>query len=349
MVFSSSLVKCAPEEFPTARRLLPTKHQDSQFDSSNGGFSFSIFRPPFWRRDTEEEESEEREVSVDEEREIWAAVMDFAGEEVSTESEEVPTHDVTAETVTPLKDVHETPLMTEETETSSETSSDTATDPEISSEDTQSEVTSETTMDLQSSSEGSMSESTSETAADLGGSSEGSMSETTSTETKMDVETDLKPEASESTESSESSVSELSDLSVDVHDEEATSTQLEEEPSVAKTEETEVSTSQTEELVDTKKIEKPSFKRTQEESVMRKTDPQTVELMTSSEPTSQQPSVATAVESPPPENNNSHHIGHNLKVVTWTLAGVCLSVVVIGNFLGIYFSYIKPRLHQSTL
>lgn len=345
-MFSSSLVKCAPEEFPTSRRLFP-KHRDSQFDSSNEGFSFSIFRPPFWRRDSEEEESEERKVSADEEKEIWAAVMDRAGDEVSTESVEVTTHDVTAETVTPLKDVQtETPLMTEET--SSESTSETATDTEVTSEGSQSEVTSETATDQEVTSEDSQSESTSETAMDLGESSEGGQSETTSTETKLDVEADMKPKAFESSESTESSVSELSDLSVDVHDEKATSTQLEEEPSVTKTEETEVSTSQTEELVDTKKIEtKPSSKVTQEESVMRKIGPQTVEVMTSSEPTSRQPPAEVA--SSPAENKDSHHIGHNLKVVTWTLAGVCLSVVVIGNFLGIYFSYIKPRLHQSAL
>lgn len=331
MVFSSSLVKGAPEEFPTSRKLFPFKQQDSQFDSSNGGFSFSIFRPPFWRRDSEEEKSEERKVSVDEEKEIWAAVMDRAGDEVSTESVEVPTHDVTTETVTPLKDVQtETPLMTEETSSQS---------------------TSETATDLGDSAEDSQSEASSETATDLGDSAEGSQSESTSTETKLEVETEQKPEVSEVSESSdESSVSELSDLSVDVHDEKATSTQLEAEPSVTKTEETEVSASQTEELVDTKKLEtKPSSKRTQEESVMRKTGPQTVEVMTSSEQTSRQPSVAADVESTPAENKDSHHIGHNLKVVTWTLAGVCLSVVIIGNFLGIYFSYIKPRLNQSTL
>lgn len=93
--------------------------------------------------------------------------------------------------------------------------------------------------------------------------------------------------------------------------------------------------------------EAPRSKRVHEETATRESAPHRVEALSHRRPIDGTESAEAP--STPTENKNSHHIGHNLKVVTWTLAGVCLSVVVIGNFLGIYFSYIKPRMSQPTL
>lgn len=241
-------------------------------------------------------------MSLDEEKEIWSAVMDHAGDEVPTEKPA----DVRPDAVT----VKSTAASSEDTQT--ETSTTTA------EEVTSSKVSLETDVD----------------ATLL----EDTQSEVTSTTTETAVEVDLKPESA------------VSDPSSEAQDETATSTQIGlDEPVVTETEETTAATARMEESVPSKKSEESSVsKRMQEETWTREDAPQRVELMTASESTSQRPPVAQEAATPT-ENKDSHHIGHNLKVVTWTLAGVCLSVVVIGNFLGIYFSYIKPRMHQSTL
>ena len=54
-------------------------------------------------------------------------------------------------------------------------------------------------------------------------------------------------------------------------------------------------------------------------------------------------------EAPAPEDNkHRHRIGRKMRIVSWTLASICISLVVVGNFLGIYFSYIRPRLSRRT-
>ena len=54
-------------------------------------------------------------------------------------------------------------------------------------------------------------------------------------------------------------------------------------------------------------------------------------------------------EAPAPEDNkHRHHIGRKMRIISWTLAGICISLVVVGNILGVYFSYIRPRLSRRT-
>lgn len=242
-------------------------------------------------------------MSLDEEKEIWSAVMDHAGDEVPTEKPaDARPETVTADTVTPSEDA--------QTETSTTTAD----------EVTSSDVFPETDADAAS--------------------SEDALSQATSMTTETAVEVDLKP------------VTAVSDLSSEAQDETATLTQIGfDEPVVTETEETTTATAWMEKSVSSETTEESSVSKImQEETLTREEAPQTVKLMTASESTPQRPTVeATEETATPTENKDSHHIGHNLKVVTWTLAGVCLSVVVIGNFLGIYFSYIKPRMHQSIL
>ena len=52
-----------------------------------------------------------------------------------------------------------------------------------------------------------------------------------------------------------------------------------------------------------------------------------------------QADTAAAVE----QHKGGSHIGHSVKVASWTLGGVCLLLVAIGNVLGIYYSRNRRR------
>jgi len=328
----TSTVIGEPEEIPSARRFLPSRQGDSEFDVSNDGFKFSMF-PPFWRKGAEKE-AEGKDVGHDEEKEIWTAVMDRAARDDVTQKpsdfETQKPSDFETEDKTEV-------TSSEETSSSStailETSSDVTSDVAL-AEDTSEDATSDVALMETAAQDATSDVALTEAAGEDVTSSESSSSKISSTASGKAVEADLEVETLTLT----------SDSSFETQDDTTTSLQTEKDEPLAVKEEPKIPTILEEESVPSKKTERPVSKRIQEDAETREAASQTVEL------TSQRPPLDTDQESSTQaENKGSHHIGHNLKVVTWTLAGVCLSVVVIGNFLGIYFSYIKPRMHQSTL